>query len=772
MTVFEALVAALRRASEYNKADQAAPACILWTDKDRQWEPLLPRLRELLPILTLGNYALDVRTGPAIWIRCMIARALPDVDYEPEGNTPILYLPGISRQELRAVEDCPRLLQPLAELQYRGAFFTQKSARDWTIAAFLMTNDGGLGLPLNNDGPTREAMQRALLPLSLETVDALQKDAPLSAAKFNSLLNPEPVRNLLLYLDDAKGQRAARDPLAWSAFRATCQHQFGYDPETDGEITGARLLGERQGDWNHVWNRFAEAPAKYPRLPELLRRACPKAEGGLFAEQSSWPQKNEAGETELRNSLLALDGCVPADARSAIRALDAKHEERRNWVWAELGLSPLATTLPALVALADATEIALVGATPTDIARAYVTDGWKADAAALNSLAIAEKPGDLAAVKTAIETLYRQWLRTAAEGFQAAVMAHSLPSVPQGNEVATPKHGRCYLFADGLRYDCGQQLAAALTVMKLDVRSGWTFCALPSITASSKPAATPVASRFGSGAELTPRVLVDGATVTADILRRELAKAGYEVLQGSDDTGTGTAGWTEIGAIDSRGHEQGCELARLIPGEIARIAQRIHALLDAGWDEVQVVTDHGWLLLPGGLPKAELPEHLTVKRKGRCARLTPDAYTVVPTVFWQWDASVRIAVAPGISCFVAGKEYEHGGLSPQECVTPVLTVRATPPTGPAAAIISVRWTGLRCKIQVEGALPGSLVDIRSKPADSLSTVAAAPKPISADGQVSLVVPEDRLEGQSAVIVLLGGDGSVIAQTYTLIGNSG
>ncbi len=771
MTLFDALTTALKQASEYNKADQVAPACVLWTDKERQWEPLLPRLRESLPVLTLGKYAPELRVGPAIWLRCMLARTLPDTLYWPDGDTPILYLPGVSRQELRAVEDCPRALQPLAELQYRGVFFTQKNAKDWTVAAFLVSNDGGLGIPVGSDTATREAMQRALLPLSQETVAALKKEAPLTAAKFNGLLNPEPVRNLLLYLDDPKGQRAARDPLAWSAFRAVCKEQFGYDPELDSELTGARLLGERQGDWHTVWNRFAEAPAKYPHLPNLLRRARPKGNGGLFANPASWPQDNEEAEAKVRAGLSALQGLVPSEARDAIQALEAEHTKRRSWVWAELGYSPLAASLPALVRLADETQTALSGATPDDIAKAYAAGAWRADAAALDSLAIVDKTEDVAAVKAAVDALYRPWLRAAAEGFQSAVKAHPLPSPPPPGEAHAPKPGRCHLFADGLRYDCGQKLADALSTMGLKVHFDWEYCAFPAVTPTAKPAVTPVSPLLGSGPELTPRVLSDGANVSAEIVRRELVKSGYEVLQGSD-TGTGTSGgWTELGNIDTYGHAQGWMLARRIPEEVTSIAHRVRSLLESGWTEVRIVTDHGWLLLPGGLPKAELPEHLTVLRKGRCARLTQDADTDLPTVPWRWDASVRIAVAPGISCFTAGKEYEHGGLSPQECVTPVLTVRGAAPTGPVAQIKSVRWAGLRCKIQVEGAVPGALVDIRFKPVDPASSVAAAPKPISADGQVSLVVPDDSLAGQVAMVVLLGGEGSVVAQTGTLIGNS-
>jgi len=110
MTLLDSIIQSLSRAGEYNRDDQVAPAVILWPDKERQWEPLVPMLRERLPhLLTLGPYAANCKTGPAIWLRCMIARSrsstcqeLPEANW-PEKTIPILYLPGMSRQELRAV---------------------------------------------------------------------------------------------------------------------------------------------------------------------------------------------------------------------------------------------------------------------------------------------------------------------------------------------------------------------------------------------------------------------------------------------------------------------------------------------------------------------------------------------------------------------------------------------------------------------------------------------------------------------------------------------
>src|SRR5438105_3262268 len=94
-TVLGRLLEALAQACAYNRNDQVPPSLLLWTDAERQWEPLLPRLRGLLPqLLTLGPYDPASRTGPAIWVRCMLARTLPGVAYWPEDVTPIIYLPG------------------------------------------------------------------------------------------------------------------------------------------------------------------------------------------------------------------------------------------------------------------------------------------------------------------------------------------------------------------------------------------------------------------------------------------------------------------------------------------------------------------------------------------------------------------------------------------------------------------------------------------------------------------------------------------------------
>ena len=95
---------------------------------------------------------------------------------------------------------------------------------------------------------------------------------------------------------------------------------------------------------------------------------------------------------------------------------------------------------------------------------------------------------------------------------------------------------------------------------------------------------------------------------------------------------------------------------------LKEINERIHALLAAGWKSVRVVTDHGWLLFPGGLPKIELPSSLTDNKWGRCACLKQGASTDQSLYSWFWNPHHHFVLADGVSCFKNGEEYTHGGL--------------------------------------------------------------------------------------------------------------
>ena len=138
----------------------------------------------------------------------------------------------------------------------------------------------------------------------------------------------------------------------------------------------------------------------------------------------------------------------------------------------------------------------------------------------------------------------------------------------------------------------------------------------------------------------------------------------------------------------------GWKLAKTVDHEVKDLALRVRGLIGAGWKEVLVVTDHGWLLMPGGFPKIELPKFLVDSRWGRCAAMKNTSSTELPVVGWHWNPSVTIASPHGIGCFKAGKEYDHGGISLQELVVPRILVRPAAGAVEIAKIAGVKWVGL------------------------------------------------------------------------------
>ncbi|MDP2663722.1 MAG: BREX-1 system phosphatase PglZ type B, partial [Dehalococcoidia bacterium] len=348
------------------------------------------------------------------------------------------------------------------------------------------------------------------------------------------------------------------------------------------------------------------------------------------------------------------------------------HGQRRQWVWAKLGLAPLATALEPLARLARETERALTGLSTSEIAEAYTEWGWKADGDVLDALAQVEGAQNVEAIGSVIRAVYRPWIEKAATVFQSFV-GEGRPDTYPIKPLPLQQVGTCLLYVDGLRMDIAQRLSKRLGQRGLNTEVGWRLTALPPITATARPAVTPVGQDLHGGPELSPATDA-GTAVDVTVLRKLLKEtpAHYQVLGPNDLLGdpNGLA-WAEAGDFDENGHTKGVGLVYQLDSELRLVEHRVGALLDEGWKRVVVVTDHGFLLMPGGLPKVQLPEHLVTVRKGRCARLKPFSVTEQQTVAWHWDENVRFAMAPGIACFEAGKEYEHGGLSPQECVTPV-----------------------------------------------------------------------------------------------------
>ena len=768
-TVIEALVHSLESAARHNPNDVVRPHVVLWTDQDSQWRSIIPQLRLLAPqLLTLGDYEPENRTGPAIWLRCVLDGVLDDPKVS-EGKTPIVYLPGVSRQQLRAVQECPDSLKPLVELQYRGVCWTQKNGKDWTVEAFLVAEEEGLGLDVARDAYSRRSMLSALTELATTSVTRL-KDKRLEAEDFDKLFSDDLAKDLLRWLSDSESVTAGWKGGRWSAFRSRSRAELEFDPEKDGPLVAAESLGRRDGPWASVWERFAESPALYPGVPEILRKAKPNE---LFVEPSSWPQNNEQEEAVLRKALLSLENTTPSVARGRLLDLEKTHGVRREWVWSKLAHAPLASALRQLGELAESTRSQLGGASTAEMAKLYRDSAWKVDASALAAMAAVKSAADAQAVSKVLNTVYRPWLESAAEHLQSLAEKEPLP-VHDG-QVMEDLHvdsGGLILFVDGLRFDVSQRLAEFTRKKNWSVNVATRWAGLPTVTATSKPAVSPVADKIEGrslGEDFRPATAAGGQPLTTDRFRKLLAAAGYRYL-GSDETDDSSdRAWTESGEFDKLGHALQGKLAGRIEDQLELLLERIESLLVAGWREIRIVTDHGWLWLPGGLPKVELPKYLTESRWARCAAIKSGSKVEVSTVRWHWSSQERVAVAPGIACFGAGNEYAHGGLSLQESLVPVIRITAGETAGSTAAKVEqVSWAGLRCRVKINPAQSDLSVDLRTNVNDPGSSISEV-RSVDAEGAASFLVADDDLDGISAAVVVLDAKGHAIAKQSTIVG---
>jgi hypothetical protein len=390
-------------------------------------------------------------------------------------------------------------------------------------------------------------------------------------------------------------------------------------------------------------------------------------------------------------------------------------------------------------------------------------------------LAKVDSSADFDAVTTAIRSVYLPWVEESARYLQKMVDGASYP----GGTCLTVKTapfspGDCVLFVDGLRFDAGKRLVTSLGESGFEILEETTWSALPSVTATAKAAVTPVRDQIrgeDGSPDFEPSVAANGKSLKGGYhLKKLLTDAGWSILERSvDGDGQGMA-WYEFGNIDDEGHNRGWKLAKHIDALIIEITDRITELLTAGWKRVRVVTDHGWLLLPGGLPKIDLPSALADNKWGRCASLKPGASSEERLYPWYWNPNQYFALADGVSCFKNGEEYTHGGLSLQECLTLHLTVTR----GECAQVALVEftdvvWKGLRCTVAVDGNVAGLSLDIRTQAGDSSSSVVLGKKPIKEDGKASVVVENEDLKGCVATIVLIDANGSLVAQKATVIG---
>jgi len=777
MQVLEKLIQLLQKSSVYNPDSQSRPTCILWPDKESQFESIIPELQKHLPeLFVLGEYVPEKRMGPSIWLRCVLENTIKDIELADD-VIPILYLPKVGRQDLRAVESCEEHLKPLAELQYRGVIWSQINSKDWTILSLLKSDQGGFSLDVAQDAATKDAMKLALSNFLEEEIDLLDSKR-LDKDYFNALLSGgDPIKGLLTWLNEGESYVEKRSEDEWNAFNQVCKSQFGFMPKDDGQLAAAEQLALHNGVWLGIWERYCEAPNRYKNIPNEMRK-CKMPSFDLFAEadeKGKWPQWNDEEEARLLQSLIALNDKPAHKVREDILVLEKEHSIRRTFIWSELKEAQLANVLLHLAQLAAITKESLAAGTIDDIFASYTTKGYKADDAVLRALEIVDVKY-FEAVSIAIRAMYLPWAEENARHLQKVVSDSTYPG--ETIETATKQHykdGDCILFVDGLRFDTAKRLLLILEERGLKVKEKSYWNPLPSVTATGKPSVSPVRDMIKGIEEnenFEPSVAETGQSLKGGYhLKKLLTDSKWKILERNDNgDGVGNA-WCEFGDIDHEGHDRGWKLAKHIDNLLNEIAGRIEELSAAGWKEIKVVTDHGWLLMPKGLPKIELPSALTNSKWGRCAVLKAGVQSKEKTFPWYWNTHQYFALADGISCFKKGDEYNHGGLSVQECIVLEMSVcnENASSSSNTVELTDIVWKGLRCTVAIDGESEDLKIDIRTNAGDKNSSIVLSTKKLKSNGTASVVVEDEDKEGEKAFIVVVDNNGSLVQQTTTVIG---
>jgi len=767
MTILESILKSLRSAASYNKHDLAAPRVILWPDEERLWMQCIEPLRASYPALwSLGDYVPDKATGPAAWLRYQL-------ETQPGEDVPVIYLPGIGRSAFRSADQCPNQAKHLFPLQFQGQFWTQKNGKNWTPFAFFSSADGGLGLDVAGDQETKKAIQECLLALLEVEVDALRV-GKLEAGDFRAIVTKDPADTLLRWMGDPGKIKLdlQRFGAEWDSFCAVCRAEYHFDPEKDGAITAAEKLTSSAPAWKLVWARYKKAPRAYPGIKEVLESVIPRDLFGASGEYR--PSYNRDEEERLEKDLRALSSAPPKDALAKIKTLAAEHAPRSTWVWAALGEAPLAQAIDHLRDMAEVVQASGNPSTWEALAEYYSMLGWKADRSMLRALDAARSTATIKAVTAAIRAVYLPWIEKFSTLAQALTTTYPATG-PQTCRTLPAEEGTVYLFADGLRMDLARVLEEKLISSGLEVRFEHGWSALPTVTATAKHAWMPLAGKLGGpleGEGFEPKEQSSGKTITHARFKQLLEELGTSFLTYDVTLFPTGCSWTEFGSIDTYGHNQGAKLAWRVEEELAGLQQRILELIHVGWKKIKVITDHGWLLLPGGLPKAELPKHLTASRWNRCAIPGTGAQHGYPMTSWFWDSAEAVVLAPGVSCFEAGMEYAHGGLTLQEALIPSLTL-STKQTGAVKSVVlkEMKWSGMRLNMILEGAA-GLTVDLRSKVADASTSFASSTMTAAADGQkTSLLVADDGYLGAAAFLVVVDQNGQPIFKQPIVIGEN-
>lgn len=709
--------------------EKRARVCV-WFDPQEEFRRLLPAFQGHLangksPAFYLLAYDPKAKHGQ-LWLKhqvWLLSQANPDAKF-------VLYLPLSEERWNGPDERGKHHLELLTEYRITGT--------DWKVGGkrpslFSFLKAAGAALP------TDQAEQRKLTDGGPDSLLAkfAAKFAGKPALFWEESLTADLAQNRLVGDVDQMLLDLAVDPeVEWAAlkekgvldeFLAAVSDQLGSTPETDNPILWIKSLVERLA-LTEAFVGYGEA-ADFPfgeRLPTarhreahvaLLRRwlrdaNCRPAWDRWIAEVEQYYNLTAwaKGKTGAAYGFPHLVSLRWQDAVKSIVATAAKSSGFRDYVAEEAPTLQREAEYSRAGGQSDCDWDHLLGVTrfveacqklqklvpeagsAGECVRLFTDSAESVDGQHLRLKARAAEL-NLSEISQLLDRLYGQTTNTLNQRFFAfftATDSADIPGLPfvtahLDTHLWSAPGKRAVVIVDALRYDVAHHLKAALPGFKVTIEP------LRAIL----PTRTPVGMSALLPAKFTPTELKTTGGELHPVFQGKDLSVRENRLTLLREFGAGTLDITEVENgkkpgkfpallvvyghedLDSMGHTDGETLIRHVETELARLARVIRKVHQWGYAEVQVVTDHGFVLLNEAFlpPEAPIDKAWCLVGKERFAIVPAGADLTLKTKPFAWDTSVRVAIPPGLAYFKTEKSFSHGGAALQELVIPYLVSR-------------------------------------------------------------------------------------------------